>query len=170
MAENTTAVTTTTNSLSEGSTVNNEESADHDATNEEEDVLDHIRMEGDIEEQADPEAMPNNDFCFTEDDFLESVTEMNDATRHRGVWHNAWKEIHELEGEEVVCQNAKEGKVPWKVIKECDEDLFEEARLKETNLLQKSFTANIPEDSASDSSSESDDHDTEANEDYCDVF
>ena len=60
MAENTTAVTTTTNSLSEGSTVNNEESADHDATNEEEDVLDHIRIEGDIEEQADPEAMPNN--------------------------------------------------------------------------------------------------------------
>jgi len=170
MDENTTAVTTTTNYLSKGSTVNNEESADHDATNEEEDVLDSIRIEGYIEEQADPEAMPNNDFCFTEDDFLELVTEMNDSTRHRGVWHNAWKEIHELEREEAVYQNAKECKVTWKVIKECDEDLFEEVRLKESDLLQKSFTANIPEDSASDSSIKSSNHDTEADEDYCDVF
>jgi len=65
--------------------VNNEESADNNTINKEEDVLDPILIEGDIEEQADLEAMPNNDFCFTEDDFLESVTEMNDATRHRGV-------------------------------------------------------------------------------------
>jgi len=40
---------------------------------------------------------------------------MNDATRHRGVWYNTWMEINELEGEEVVCQNQKEGKVTWKV-------------------------------------------------------
>jgi len=35
---------------------------------------------------------------------------MNDALTHHGVWHNAWTEINELEGE---------------VIKERDEDLFE---------------------------------------------
>jgi len=64
-----------------------------------------------------------------------------------------------------VCRNAKEGKVTWKVIKESDKDLFEEVRLKESDLLLKIFTANIHEDSASDSSIESSDHDTEANED-----
>ena len=49
--------------------------------------------------------MPNNDFYFTEDDFLESITEMSNATKRRGVWHNTGKEINELEGEEVVFQN-----------------------------------------------------------------
>jgi len=163
VAYNTATATTTNNSLSEGSTVNNEERADHDATNEEEDVLDGIQIEGSIEEQANPEDMPNNDFCFTEDDFLESITKMNDSTRHRGVWHNAWKEINGLEGEEVVCQIQKEGRMKWKVIKAFNEGLFKEIILKETDLLQKIIIANIPEDSASDSS-------TEANEDYCDMF
>jgi len=74
VAENTTAATTNTSSLSKSSTVNNEESADHDSTNYEEGVLDSTRIEGCIEEQANPEAIPNNDFFFTEDNFLESIT------------------------------------------------------------------------------------------------
>lgn len=61
MAENTINVTTITNSLSDGSTVSNAESADHDATNEEEDVLDLIWIQGDIEEaNTNPEAKSNN--------------------------------------------------------------------------------------------------------------
>ena len=99
MDDNTTAAATTTHLLSKCSTINNEKITDHDATNEEEDILYAIRIEGCIEEQADPESIPNNDFCFTEDKFLESITEMNDATRHHAVWHNALKEIHKLESE-----------------------------------------------------------------------
>ena len=107
MAENTTAAMTTTNYLSKGSTVNNEESADHDATNDEENILDPIRIEGGLEERADTEATPNTDFCFTKDVFLESITEINDATRHLVVWHKTWKKFNELEGEEIVCQKSE---------------------------------------------------------------
>ena len=55
--------------------------------------------------------LPNNDFCFTEDDFLQSFTVMNDTTRHRGFCHNSWKKIRELDGKEVTCRNTKDGKV-----------------------------------------------------------
>ena len=48
-----------------------------DAINEEEDVLDPAQIvDGDNDNAPDPEDedpayLPNNDFCFTEDDFLE---------------------------------------------------------------------------------------------------
>ena len=32
----------------------------------------------------------NNDFCFTEEDFIESQTVMNDATRHWGAYNITW--------------------------------------------------------------------------------
>jgi len=137
VADNTTAATTTTSSLSKGSTVNNEESADHDATNYKEDVFRFYLNWGGYRRTSQSRSYTKQRcIFFTEDDFLESITEISNATRHRGVWHNALEEINELEGEEVVCQNQEEGKVTWKVIKECDEDLFEEIRLKEIDLLQ----------------------------------
>ena len=129
------------------------DSADYDATNEEEDPLNPADIEGhandddDPASEADPQSLPNNDFCFTEDDFLESVTGMNDATRHRGVWHNAWKKITELEGKEIECNNAKDGKVVWKVIKECDEDAFRYIREREIKMIvDKSFDPLIPQE------------------------
>ena len=38
-------------------------------------------------------ATPNNDFCFTEDDFIDSVNNMNDATRHRSNYNSIWDYI-----------------------------------------------------------------------------
>ena len=50
-----------------------------------------------VDEDND-EALPNNDFCFTEDDFLEAQANMNEATRHIGVYNSTWTKIRELEG------------------------------------------------------------------------
>ena len=41
---------------------------------------------------------PNNNFCFTEEDFIKTQTERNDATRHQGIWNTAWKAIRKLKG------------------------------------------------------------------------
>ena len=161
------------------------DSADYDATNEEEDPLNPADIQGDVNDDDDPASdagpqdpvsLPNNDFCFTEDDFLESVTGMNDATRHRGVWHDAWKKITELEGKEIECNNAKDGKVVWKVIKECDEDAFRYIREREIKMcVDKKFDPLIPQEreptdttgSESDTASTVSDKKTD---DYQDVF
>ena len=39
------------------------------------------------------ESLPNNDFCFTKDDFIESINNINDATRYRGNYHFTWNKI-----------------------------------------------------------------------------
>ena len=41
----------------------------------------------------DDNSHPNNDFCFTEDDFIDSVNNMNDATRHRSNYNSIWDHI-----------------------------------------------------------------------------
>ena len=136
------------------STAATNDTANYDAVIEEEDVLDPAQIEGEPDNAPDPEdedptQLPNNDFCFTEDDFLESVTNMNDATRHRSKWRDAWKIINELEGEEVMCQNAADGKVAWKVVSECDEDIFLSIRTRELELMKKSFDPMIKDESES---------------------
>ena len=121
----------TTTLSAESNTLDN--TSNIDAINEEEDVLDPVQIDGNNgnvpdPEDEDPAHVPNNNFCFTEDDFLESLSNMNDATRHRSKWHDAWQIIKGLEGEEVACESAADGKVTWKVISECDEDIFESIR------------------------------------------
>ena len=94
-----------------------------DAIEEEEDnevQIDTINEES--EHGHENEDCPNNDFCWTEADFIQQYTDMNDATRHRGVLSDSWKKIHELEGHTVEVENRTEGKVVWKVIKECIAD------------------------------------------------
>ena len=124
------------------------DTANLDATNEEEDVLDPAQIDDNNDNAPDPEDedpahLPNNDFCFTEDDFLESLSNMNDATRHRSKWRDAWHIIKGLEGEEVACQNAADGKVTWKVISECDEDIFASIRIQELDIFKKRFNPMI---------------------------
>ena len=77
--------------------------------------------------------MPNNDFCFTAEDFLESRNKVNDATRHQGTYAAAWKVINELEGHEEICTNRKDGSVVWKVVPShsVTRDDFAEVREKE---------------------------------------
>ena len=56
-----------------------------DAIDEEEDVSDPLEavVVGENEGGQDKEnESPNNDFCFTETDFIETRNNFNDATRH----------------------------------------------------------------------------------------
>ena len=78
--------------------------------------------EDEIDESEDI-LCPNNDFCFTEDDFLEARTNMNEATRHTGTYNLAWSEIKSLEGESVECRNA-DGVVTWKIVSGVEYDVF----------------------------------------------
>ena len=131
------------------------DASNFDAFNEEEDdVLDPAQIDDDIDvddddddaldpEDEDPAHLPNNNSYFTEHDFLESLSNLNDATRHRHKWHEAWQTIKGFEGEEVVCDNAADGKVTWKVISECDEDMFASIRMRELELLNNSFNPMI---------------------------
>ena len=92
--------------------------------------------EGDEDAVAEVEgedSTPNNDFCFTEADFLESQTQMNDATRHLSTYKTTWDKIKDLEGTEVESKNAKDGSIKWKVVasESVTEDLFTDVRNKE---------------------------------------
>jgi len=60
--------------------------------------------------------LPNNNFCFTAEDFIETRNNVNDATRHQGTYASAWKTINELKGHEETCMNRKDGTVVWKVV------------------------------------------------------
>ena len=88
-------------------------------------------VEDDVETQIAPiAALPNNDFCFTEEDFVEARNEINEATRHQGSCAEAWRQIRELEGEEVSIESSKDGKIVWKVVgsESITEDYFKEIR------------------------------------------
>ena len=68
--------------------------------------------EDDLNEDIEnEEATPNNDFCFTNDDFVEYRTQVNDATRHQGKYREAWHIIKGLEGHEEVSRSTADGKV-----------------------------------------------------------
>ena len=77
---------------------------------------------------------PNNDFCFTEEDFIETQTERNDATRHQGIQNTTWTAIKELKSEVVNCKSTKDGVCEWTVVESVDEDVFENVREQEETL------------------------------------
>ena len=54
------------------------------------------------EEDSIQNSHPHNDFCFTVDDFIESLNNMNDATKHRINYKNTWDQIKALDGVEYV--------------------------------------------------------------------
>ena len=70
-----------------------------DAINEVEDYINQNSLDKDdlLEVEVtylnNSKSFPNNDFCFTEDDFIEFVNNINDATRHRGNYHFTWNKI-----------------------------------------------------------------------------
>ena len=77
-----------------GSVVNDEaeDPTVMDAVTKEEDNL--IPVETMMEDDCqDDNSYPNNAFCFTEDDFIDSVINMNDATRHRSNYNSIWDHI-----------------------------------------------------------------------------
>lgn len=78
----------------------------------------------------------------------------------------------------MKCNNAKDGKVVWKVIKECNEDVLCDIREREIKMIvDKSFDPLIPQErkSTDTSESESDSVSTRSNKktedkDYSDTF
>ena len=137
----TTSVTAPATNVTASTIIGNDADADadpsiHDAFMEhEDDVAPDNDDEEDVNENADPPEIPNNDFCFTEDDFLRATQEYNDATRHHGIYNNRWDEIKQLEGHEEVCTNAKDGTVVWKVVPQVLDDELKDVREYEEKLF-----------------------------------
>ena len=87
---------------------------------ETEDSLQSI-VTSEMVETEEEEVTPNNDFCFTEEDFIATQTELNDATRHIASQGKAWNEIKAMKGKVVCCNNAKDGKCEWTVVENVTE-------------------------------------------------
>ncbi len=90
------------------------------------------------ESEDNDEALPNNDFSFTEEDFLEAQANMNEATRHIGVYNSTWTKIRELEGKVVECKHA-DGDVHWKIVESVEDDEFKERKKAEWKMYQDFF-------------------------------
>ena len=89
----------------------------NDATEEDEDI---IGGELDIEDSS--VSAPNNDFCFTEADFVNTVTnETNEVVRHQAKHSQAWEKIKSLKGEELLCGSGDD-KILWKIVEGVYED------------------------------------------------
>ena len=117
------------------SSVVNDEAEDPaiiDAVTEEEDTLNpmEMMMEDDCQDKDSIDnSHPDNDFCFTEDDFIDSVNNINDATRHRSNYNSIWDQIKALDGVEYISgDNHKDGAITWKVIYSCNDGAFGETR------------------------------------------
>ena len=72
-----------------------------------EDCVNPNSINGDdlIEEEKDlndSELFPNNDFCFTTDEFIESINNINDETRYRGNHNITWSRNKDLEIVEYI--------------------------------------------------------------------
>ena len=116
---------------------NGEAAFNEDAFEESEHVSDmlgdNVESENTVEDEG---GMPNNDFCFTEDDFIETRQQMNDAVRHQGTYMDAWSKIKALENHEFTVTSAKDGALKWKVVPNVVHDDFEQIRNKEENYIQ----------------------------------
>jgi len=93
----------------------------------------------------DEGGMPNNDFCFTEDDFIETRQQMNDAVRHQGTYMDAWSKIKALENHELTVTSSKGGALKWKVVPSVVHDDFEVVRQEEEKYIQSKQSVYIDE-------------------------
>lgn len=106
-----------------------------DAVNEEEDPVDMgtlLQDNGCIRDDNQEESLPNNDFCFSEEDFLETAA-TNDAMRHQGAYRDAWATIKSLEGTSVEVPS-QQGNLKWTVVQNVEEDEFKEVQEEENNF------------------------------------
>ena len=102
----------------------------------EDELLADSQPQDEIEEEED--FTPNNDFCFTEDDFLEARTNMNEATRHAGSYHETWSKIRALTGDTVEVKHS-EGNVIWRIVGSVEDDIFAARREAELKLFRENF-------------------------------
>ena len=102
-------------------------------------VADVVKDVLDDETNNTEDLCPNNDFCFTEEDFLEARTNMNEATRHTGTYNSTWSKIRDLEGADVVVKNS-DGEVIWKIVNDVEDDVFVARRELEHNFFKECFS------------------------------
>ena len=125
---------------------NGEAAFNEDAFEESEHVSDmlgdNVESQNTVEDEG---GMPNNDFCFTEDDFIETRQQMNDAVRHQGTYMDAWSKIKALENHELTVTSAKDGALKWKVVPNVVHDDFEQIRNEEENYIQSKNSVYIDE-------------------------
>ena len=86
--------------------------------------------ENDLEAITETE-FPNNDFCFTEADFVEFRSGMNDATLHQNRHKIAWDKIKMMEGQEIEIASSVHGKIKWKIVECVEQDEMSETIEKE---------------------------------------
>ena len=105
----------------------------------EEDTLNPVEMmiEDDCQDKDSIDnSHPNNDFCFTEDYFIDSVNNMSDTTRHWSNHNNIWDQIKALDDVEYISgDNHKDGPITWKVISGFNDDAFGENRKEELKSI-----------------------------------
>ena len=108
-----------------------------DAVEEDEDNIDIASDEDtDTPEEAN-QGILNNDFCFSEADFLNYQTSMNDATRHQSKHSLAWDVIKNLTDEEVKCSSSGDGNLTWKVVERVYDDELQKIRIEEEFFFQR---------------------------------
>ena len=103
---------------------------------------DNVESEDTVEDEG---SMPNNDFCFTEDEIIETRQQMNDAVMHQGTYMDACSKIKALENHELTVTSAKEGALKWKVVPNVVYDDFEEIWKEEEKYIQSKNTIYIDE-------------------------
>ena len=103
-----------------------------DASNEKEE--DFFGVEEDEEDEVQT---PNNDFCFTQEDFIRGRDEMNLATQHMSRQRVAWEQIRLMEGEEYVSSSSNDGEIKWRVVRESTYDEMGDIIAKEIDHLKR---------------------------------
>ena len=91
---------------------------------------------GPDEQEVDAPAIPNNDFCFTESDFMTEKASNNTSLRHIENHRKAWIKIEELEGQ-IVEMGSGPDKIIWKVVR----GSFKDDVTKSLKQHQESFDA-----------------------------
>ena len=86
----------------------------------------------DAEEDQEVEGCPNNNFCWTEEDFLDDMNQfidnIHEASRHRNAYQSAWAKINGLEGHQETVSSAKDGSITWRVVPDILLDELKDAR------------------------------------------
>lgn len=80
------------------------------------------------EVEGSDDATPSNDVCFNNDDFIEYLTEINDATMYQWKYGEAWANIHSLERQTQICNSFSDEKFVWTLVDKVTDDDFEEIR------------------------------------------
>ena len=102
----------------------------------------------DVNEETENEDTERRlDDMFDEDDFIpQDGMELNDAARHLNTYHEAWRKIRSMKGQEVECNHDKDGRCVWKIVDSVDDDVFRSVRERQEKLLGSKYVPVINED------------------------